>query len=180
MLVEMRVMSLILDPLTHVPIVLLKDMEEKIAIPIWIGILEAAAIEMKLNPDRHPISRPMTHDLLNNILETFGIEVKKIVVCDLRDNTFYAEIHLEREGERFVIDARPSDSIALALRSGASIWVDEKVIEQSQTIDLTEEGVLEKLTPKPESSDTSEKSDQEKWAEILERMSPEDFGKYKM
>lgn len=180
MLVEMRVMSLILDPLTHVPIVLLKDVEETFAIPIWIGILEAAAIEMKLNPERHAISRPMTHDLMNNILSAFDIEVKKVVVCDLRDNTFYAEIHLERDGQEVVMDARPSDSIALALRSGASIWVDQKVIEQSQTIDLTEEGMIEKLSPQPEASDSSEKSEKDKWSEILERMSPEDFGKYKM
>ena len=164
----MEVTGLTIDPFTNMPIIILKDLEQKNTIPIWIGLIEASAIATEL--EKIELSRPMTHDLLKNILIELGITVEKIEVCDLKENTFFANIHLEtKNGKKLVIDARPSDAIALALRTKAKIFVDEKVISKARRIDLSKEATTDE-----------ERLKQEKWAEILESLSPEDFGKYKM
>ena len=173
MLIEMKVTGLTIDPFTNMPIIILKDMEEKSALPIWIGLIEASAIATEL--EKIQLSRPMTHDLVKNILQTLNVSVEKVEVNDLCDNTFYARIFLRNNpdhgGQEFVIDSRPSDAIALALRSGAPIFVDKKVIEKSRSVDLGKESKESKL---------GEKSEKQKWTEILENLNPEDFGKYRM
>lgn len=165
MLIEMKISGLTIDPITNTPIVILKDLEEKKAIPIWIGIFEASAIAAEM--EKIIFSRPMTHDLLHDVIKTLGIEIVKIEINDLKNNTFYASIFLNRAGESIIIDARPSDAIALALRAGASIFVEEKVIEKSRSIDFGSNSDFETLK-------------EEKLKEFLENLSPEAFGKYKM
>lgn len=167
MLIQMKVTGLTIDPFTNMPIIILKDLEEKSALPIWIGLIEASAIATEL--EKIELSRPMTHDLIRNILHSLQVTVKKIEVNDLHDNTFYATICLECNGREFTIDSRPSDAIALALRTGAAIYVEQRVIEKSRNIDLSKEGKEEE-----------HKIKQEKWTEILENLNIEDFGKYKM
>jgi hypothetical protein len=164
MFVEMKVAGIVLDPYTNVPIVVLKDMEEKTTVPIWIGLVEASAIAMEL--EKIKIQRPLTHDLLKNVLLELKVEVLKIEVTDLRDNTYFALIYLDKGGEIMSIDSRPSDAIALALRTKSPIFVSDKVIEKSQKVDARD------------ASFTEENKD--KWTEILENLNPEDFGKYKM
>jgi len=166
MLIKMKVAGLTIDPLTNTPIVILKDAEEKKAIPIWIGLFEASAIATEL--EKITFSRPMTHDLINDILKIINIEIIKIEIHDLRNNTFFANIHLLKEGKSLVVDSRPSDAIAIALRAGAPIFVDEKVIEKSRNVDFGK-----KITELDKMKD-------EKLKEFLENLSPEDFGKYKM
>ncbi len=166
MLIEMKVSGLTIDPITNTPIVILKDLQESKAIPIWIGLFEASAIATEL--ERVVFSRPMTHDLFNECLKALDVTVNKIVLADIRNNTFFANIYLSKEGQNFTIDARPSDAIALALRARAPIFVDENVIEKSRNIDF---GIkisdLDKLK-------------EDKIKEFLENLSAEDFGKYKM
>lgn len=166
MLIKMKVSGLTIDPLTNTPIVILKDMQEKKAIPIWIGLFEASAIATEL--EKITFSRPMTHDLLTDILRVLEIEVTKIEINDLRNNTFFANIYLVKEGRILVIDARPSDAIAIALRANAPIFVDDKVIEKSRNVDFGT-----KLTD-------IDKLKDENLKEFLENLSPDDFGKYKM
>lgn len=166
MLIRMKVAGLTIDPLTNTPIVILKDMDEKKAIPIWIGLFEASAIATEL--EKITFSRPMTHDLMYEILKAVKIEIIKIEIHDLRNNTFFANVHLLRGTEIIVIDSRPSDAIALALRANASIFVDEKVIEKSRNVDFGK-----KITELDNLKD-------DKLKEFLENLSPEDFGKYKM
>jgi len=156
---EMKVKGLTLDPLSSMPVILLKEVAGRQTIPIWIGILEASAIAAEL--EKITLSRPMTHDLLNNIIYTLGAQVIRIEVNDIKDNTFYATIFLKKE---IAVDARPSDAIALALRSDSPIFVSKKVIERSRRIDLSVNVGAEKG----------------KWEGVLEKLSPEDFGKYKM
>ncbi len=167
MQIEMKVTGLTIDPFTNMPIIILKDLEEKSALPIWIGLIEASAIATEL--EKIKLSRPMTHDLIKNILDVLKVSVSRIEVHDLADNTFYARITLVNHGSEHVIDARPSDAIALALRVGAPIFVDKKVIDKSRQIDLGKE-----------ENEGSPKSDDQRWAEFLENLNPEDFGKYKM
>ena len=162
---EMKVSGLTMDPQTNTPIVVLKDPTSVTSLPIWIGLLEATAIATEL--EQVQFSRPMTHDLLKNIMSHLGVKVDRVEVCDLRDNTFYAWIYLEVNGKETRIDARPSDALAIALRVNARIYMDEKVIEKS--------GKLEPVG-KVEIKDEEAK----KWTEILENLSAEDFGKYKM
>jgi len=166
MLIKMKVAGLTIDPLTNTPIVILKDIDEKKAIPIWIGLFEASAIATEL--EKITFSRPMTHDLIYEILKAMKIEVIKIEIHDLRNNTFFANIHLLKDEETIVIDSRPSDAIALALRANATIFVDEKVIEKSRNVDFAK-----KITELDNLKD-------DKLKEFLENLSPEDFGKYKM
>ncbi len=166
MLIKMKVSGLTIDPLTNTPIVILKDMQEKKAIPIWIGLFEASAIATEL--EKITFSRPMTHDLLTDILRVLGVEVTKIEINDLRNNTFFANIYLVKDGKNLVIDVRPSDAIAIALRANAPIFVDDKVIEKSRNVDFGT-----KLTDLDKLKD-------EKLKEFLENLSPDDFGKYKM
>ena len=166
MLIKMKVAGLTIDPLTNTPIVILKDVDEKKAIPIWIGLFEASAIATEL--EKITFSRPMTHDLIYELLRTIGVEVIKVEIHDLRNNTFFANIHLLKDNETLVVDSRPSDAIALALRASAEIFVDEKVIEKSRNVDFGKK-----------MSDLDNLKD-EKLKEFLENLSPEDFGKYKM
>jgi hypothetical protein len=162
----MRVSGLTIDPLTNTPIVVLKDLQNKKAIPIWIGLFEASAIATELEKIVFP--RPMTHDLFNEFLKSFGVMVNKIEIVDIRSNTFYANIFLSRDGQTYTIDARPSDAIAIALRASAPIFVDEIVVEKSRNVDYGMKlNELDKLK-------------EEKIKEFLENLSAEDFGKYKM
>lgn len=162
MWVEMKVRGLALDPVSNMPIIILRDEEEKRSLPIWVGIYEANAIALELEKISTP--RPMTHDLIKNIVESVEAKVEKIVVNDLRDNTFFALIHLLLGEEEITVDSRPSDAIALALRMGAPIFVEEDVVKRAKSVDVA-----------PKESD-----DQEKLKEWLENLKPEDFGKYKM
>jgi len=162
---EMTVSGLTIDPFTNSPIMILKDVDSDKAVPIWIGLLEATAIASEL--ENIKFSRPMTHDLLKIIMETMAIKVTRVEVCDLRDNTYFALIHLDREGQEEIIDARPSDAIALALRVKAPIYVAEVVIQKARRVDLSAKEAI-----------TTE--DAKKWTEILEGLDPEDFGEYKM
>jgi hypothetical protein len=162
---EMKISGLTMDPHTNTPIVVLKDPESEVSLPIWIGLLEATAIATEL--EQVQFSRPMTHDLIRNLMSHIGVKVEKVEVCDLRDNTFYAWIYLNIDGKQTRIDSRPSDALAIALRAKAKIYVDEKVIEKSGRVEAES---------KPEVKDDEAK----KWTEILENLSPEDFGKYKM
>jgi hypothetical protein len=162
MWVEMKVRGLALDPVSNMPIIILRDEEEKRSLPIWVGLFEANAIALELEKISTP--RPMTHDLIKNILESVEAKVEKIVVNDLRDNTFFALIHLRLGDEEITVDSRPSDAIALALRVGAPIFVDEDVVRRARSVEVA---------PK-------EADDQEKLKEWLQNLKPEDFGKYKM
>ncbi len=158
-MVRMKVAKIILDPVTNSPIVILKDLEERRALPIWIGLFEANAIAMKLEEAVTP--RPMTHDLIKEILESLTTKVKKVVVDDLLENTFYATIYLDApDGKEIQIDSRPSDAIAMALRTMAPIYVKQEVISKAKSFDLTQESDLLK--------------------EWLESLDPEDFGKFKV
>ncbi|RJR42080.1 MAG: bifunctional nuclease family protein [Deltaproteobacteria bacterium] len=165
MLRQMTVSGLTIDPFTNSPIMILKDVDSDKAVPIWIGLLEATAIASEL--ENIKFSRPMTHDLLKIIMENMQIQVTKVEVCDLRDNTYFALIYLNREGKEVTIDARPSDAIALALRVKAPIFVAEVVIQKARRVDLSAKEAI-----------TTE--DAKKWTEILEGLDPDDFGKYKM
>ena len=165
MLHKANVAGLTMDPTSNTPIIILKTEAGDQTIPIWIGLLEATSIASVLQEIQ--FERPMTHDLFKNFSEHLNIRVSKVEVCDLRDNTFFALIHFDGEAQSFTLDARPSDAIAIALRFEAPIYVDEKVIEKSKR----GEGDVEVL-------DQSEEG--KKWAEYLENLSPEDFGKYKV
>jgi uncharacterized protein len=158
---EMKVSGLTVDPYTNTPIVLLKDLEEKEVVPTWIGFFEASAIATQL--EKVQLSRPMTHDLIKNLLDTLRVTVIKTEVTELRENTFFAIIHLDMDGTHFAIDARPSDAIALALRTDVPIYVHEEVIKKSRKIDLHQE-----------------KEGAEVLDDLLEGLSSKDFGKYKM
>ena len=167
MFIEMKVTGLTIDPFTSMPIIILRDIDDKSALPIWIGLIEASAIATELENIR--LSRPMTHDLMKIVLEKLGASVEKVAVTELKDNTFYSKIYIkDASGAIFELDARPSDAIAMALRTKAQIFVEKEVIDKSRKIDLTKE-----------SQDTDERR-KERWTEILENLSPDDFGKYKM
>lgn len=158
---EFKIKGLMMDPITNSPIVILQDVEKNTLLPIWVGIFEANAIALQI--ERVDTPRPMTHDLLKNMLLHFDAEVRKIVVNQLKDNTFYASIHLVREGETLAVDSRPSDAIALALRTDAPIFVTDDVIQNSRNITLDKA-----------------KLDPDEVKEWLENLRPEDLGKYKM
>jgi len=158
-LVRMTVKGLMLDPISNSPIVVLKDDEEKVLLPIWVGVFEANAIALKL--ENYETPRPMTHDLVNGILGSLGVKVIQVVVNELRESTFFARIHLSTDGRETEVDARPSDAIAIALRAEAPIYVDQSVLDQVQTI----------------SPDDPQDEKLRKW---FERLTPEELGKYKM
>ena len=166
--IEMRVGGLTLDPVTKTPIVILKDPDSKLNQPIWIGLMEATAMATELEGIK--MARPMTHDLLRSIVDTLGGVVEAIEVSDLRDSTYYASICLAVNGRTVSIDSRPSDAISLALRTKSPIFVAKKVLEASST--------LQQKMEDPQEQNLSNVS-RDKWAEILEKMSPDDF-KYKM
>ena len=165
MLHKVTIAGLAMDPDSNTPIILLKTEEGEQTLPIWIGLLEATSIASALQDIQ--FDRPMTHDLFKNLTQVLNIQVDRIDICDLKENTFYAEIHFASKEGSFTMDARPSDAIALALRFQAPIFVDQRVMEKShgnqaggEALDDSEEG--------------------KKWAEYLENLSPEDFGKYKV
>jgi bifunctional DNase/RNase len=161
MQIEMTIKGLMVDPITNMPIVILRDKEGQKVLPIWVGIFEANAIALQIENIATP--RPMTHDLLRNIIEDLKAAVQKVVVCDLQENTFYALIYLSLNGDTLAIDARPSDAIALALRTRAPIYVEDAVIDNAKTVDF--------------STETADADRLHKW---LESLDPDDLGKYKM
>ncbi|MEN6438085.1 MAG: bifunctional nuclease family protein [Syntrophobacter sp.] len=161
---QMKVTGLVMDPHSNTPILVLKDVKDETTLPIWIGLLEATAIATELENIQFP--RPMTHDLIRSFFDHLNVKVEKIEVCDLKDNTYYALIYI-RDGERLSpIDSRPSDAIAIALRTNAPIFVKDEVITKYLKSDET----------KP----SFEKGNKERWAEMLEKLDPSDFSKYKM
>src|SRR5512142_2779985 len=131
--IEMTIKGLMVDPITNMPIIILRDKDGQKVLPIWVGIFEANAIALQIENVATP--RPMTHDLLKNVITDLDASVQKIVVCDLKDNTFYALIHLLVNGHTVAVDARPSDAIALALRAKAPIFVEDVVIENARSLD---------------------------------------------
>jgi bifunctional DNase/RNase len=159
--IEMMIKGLMIDPITNMPIVILKDKGGDRVLPIWVGVFEANAIALQIENISTP--RPMTHDLIKNILTEIDADVQRIVVSDLRDNTFYAMIYLDRDGETIAIDARPSDAIALALRTRSPIFVEDSVVESAKGLDLSKEP-----------------TDSERLQKWLEGLNPDDLGKYKM
>ncbi len=165
MAIEMKVAGLTIDPLTNSPILILKNVAGDKSVPIWIGLLEATAIASEL--ENVKFSRPMTHDLMKNLMDLLGIKLAKIEICDLKDNTFFALLYLVFQNKEFSMDARPSDAIALALRSQAPIFVEEQVVQKSKAVDLGNKEEIQSEAGK-------------KWTELLESLNPDDFGKYKM
>ena len=159
--VEMKIRGLMMDPVTNMPIVILKDSGGDAVLPIWVGIYEANAIALEIEKVTTP--RPMTHDLIKNVLTGLDAQVKKVVVTELRDDTFFAVIWLEREGRIISIDSRPSDALAVALRLDCPIFVDDEVLKTSKVANLiSERGTNDELR---------------KW---LEGLNDEDLGRYKM
>jgi bifunctional DNase/RNase len=157
----MTIKGLMVDPITNTPIVILKDKDGDRVLPIWVGVFEANAIALQIENVATP--RPMTHDLLRNIITDLDGRVDRIVVSDLKDNTFFALIHLTVKGEGIAVDARPSDAIALALRTRAPILVEEAVIDNAKTVDFG-----------------SERLDNDKVQKWLESLDPAELPKYKM
>jgi bifunctional DNase/RNase len=156
----MEIKGLLMDPVSNMPVVILRDTEKGHFLPIWVGIFEANAIALEMEKVTTP--RPMTHDLLKNLLGELDARVDRIVINDLRDNTFFARIHLTRGDSTLSVDSRPSDAIALALRSQAEIFVEEEVLEKSRSL----------------RSDSDQDPDRlKKW---LEEASPDELGKYRM
>src|SRR6058998_308284 len=137
MQIEMSIKGLMVDPISNMPIVILRDKDGHKTLPIWVGMFEANAIALQIENIATP--RPMTHDLLRNVIHDLKASVEKIVVCDLQENTFYALIYLLLHGQSVAVDARPSDAIALALRTKAPIFVEDTVIDNAKTVDFTTE-----------------------------------------
>jgi hypothetical protein len=167
MWVEMKVKGVALDPLSNLPMIILHDMEEKRSLPIWVGIFEANAIALEL--EKIPTPRPMTHDLIKNVLEALQARVLKIVVNDLRENTFFAMIHLQLGSAEITVDSRPSDAIALALRVGAPIYVHDEVVLKAKAAEAAKESEGARPPGRPD--------DEAKVKEWLESIKPGDFGK---
>ena len=161
MQIEMTIKGLMIDPVTNMPIIILRDEAGDRVLPIWVGVFEANAIALQI--DNVEMPRPMTHDLLRNVIADLRASVSKVVVCDLQDNTFYALIYLQVGDEFVAVDARPSDAIALALRTRAPILVEDAVIEGAKSMDFS-----------PSQADT------ERLQQWLENLDPDDMGKYKM
>jgi len=159
--VEMKIRGLMMDPVTNMPIVVLKDSRGSAILPIWVGIYEANAIALEIEKVQTP--RPMTHDLLRNLLLGLNVRVHKVVVSELKEDTFYALIWMEREGQMMSMDSRPSDALALALRVDCPIYVEETVLKSSKL-----------------SNALTEKSQNEELRKWLEGLSDEDLGRYKM
>jgi uncharacterized protein len=158
---EVKIRGLMMDPATNQPVVVLKELQGTGVLPIWVGVYEAQAIALEI--EKVQTARPMTHDLLKNVLTGLNVHVQKVVVSDLKDDTFYALIWMEREGQTLSMDSRPSDALALALRLDCPIYVDDQVLKSS------------KIT-----SVVSEKSSNEELRKWLENLSDEDLGRYKM
>jgi bifunctional DNase/RNase len=170
--VEARVNGLILEHKTQQNIVILRETEGERILPIWIGSGEAQAIRRILSEEAFP--RPLTHDLIHIVIEGLKAKITRVVIADLRENTFYASIFVEREGEVLSIDARPSDSIALALRSKAPIYVNEDLLQPPPREDQAE------TTGEEPPRELSEQEKAEQLRRYLERLNPEDFGKFQL
>ncbi len=158
--VEMKIRGLLMDPVTNTPIVILKDSGSDTVLPIWVGVYEANAIALEIEKVSTP--RPMTHDLIKNVLTGLDAHVHKVVVTELKEDTFYAVIWMERDGHIISVDSRPSDALALALRVDCPIFVEEEVLKTSKKAGATSETTSEELR---------------KW---LEGLNDEDLGRYKM
>jgi uncharacterized protein len=161
MTIEMKIKGLMIDPITQMPIIILKDPKGDSVLPIWVGLFEANAIALQIEKIATP--RPMTHDLLKNVLGHLEASITKVVITDLKENTFYAVIHLSHHGTAVTVDSRPSDAIAVALRADAPIFVDEDVITRARSVDMTKEA-----------------GESDRLRQWLEKLDPEDLGKYEM
>jgi bifunctional DNase/RNase len=159
--VEMKIRGLMMDPVTNMPIVVLKDLNGNSVLPIWVGIYEANAIALEIEKVSTP--RPMTHDLIKTLLLGLGTGIRKVVVSELKDDTFYAVIWLDKDGDLISVDSRPSDALALALRLDCPIYVDESVLKSSKRSNAAADKVSDE--------------EQRRW---LESLDDEDLGRYKM
>ena len=159
--IEMAIKGLMVDPITNMPIIVLREAEGQRVLPIWVGVFEANAIALQVENVQTP--RPMTHDLLKTVIDQLGGRVERIVVCELKENTFYATLHVLSAKGLLEVDARPSDAIALALRSGARIFVDDAVIQNARSVEMSHE--------------TVDVGRLQRW---LENLPDDDLGKYKM
>lgn len=176
MMIEMKVKGLTLDPQTNVPIVILGETEGERALPIWVGIFEAHAIAREMESFETP--RPMTHDLIKNIINDLHGRVDRILINDLKDNTFFAEIHLSVNASDLVVDSRPSDAIAVALRMGSPIFVEEKVLDEAKSIEFSEREVkagAEAEGGAPGGADAPLAAGPEDVKEWLKDLKPDDF-----
>ena len=162
MQIEMTIKGLMVDPITNMPIIILRDKDGQRVLPIWVGVFEANAIALQIENVQTP--RPMTHDLLKNIIDDLSAQVERIVVTELKENTFYALIHLRTNGHSIEVDARPSDAIALALRTRSPIFVEEAVIQNARSVENSRESSMDVTRL-------------QKW---LEGLSEDELGKYKM
>lgn len=160
-MIKMEIKGLLMDPVSNMPVVVLRDSTNGFFLPIWVGVFEANAIALQIEKITTP--RPMTHDLLKNLLSELDAKVERIVINDLKDNTFFARIHLLRGDVRWNVDSRPSDAIALALRVNAEIFVEEDVLERSKSL-------------RPE----GEEGDPDRLKKWLEEVNPDELGKYQM
>ena len=160
MLIEMSIKGLMVDPVTNMPIVLLRDADNERVLPIWVGPVEANAIALQVENVAPP--RPMTHDLLRNLLVELGATLTRVVISDLRESTFFAYLELHRNGDVIFVDARPSDALALSIRTRTPVFVDTKVLDRSRSVEVS-----------------SEQADQERLQRWLESLDPDDLG-YKM
>jgi bifunctional DNase/RNase len=160
-LVRMEIKGLMLDPTSNIPIVVLREQGGQVFLPIWIGVFEANAIALRIEGVEPP--RPLTHDLLRSVFLHFEATVFRVVISDLRENTFFAQIQVRHDGRESVIDSRPSDAIALAIRSDAPIFVKREVLDRARAVDLA-----------------TQATDEEKLKEWLEELNPDDLGKYTM
>ncbi len=160
--VEMKIRGLMVDPSTNMPVVILKDPKSEAVLPIWVGLYEANAIALEV--EKSTTARPLTHDLLKNVVNGLNAQIQRVVVSELRGDTFYAVIWMEQNGEIVAIDARPSDALALALRSDCPIFVAEEVLQAAKVV--------------PSASDNQPSAQElRRW---LENLGDEDLGKYKM
>jgi len=158
---EVKIRGLMMDPVTNMPVVVLKETQGNGVLPIWVGVYEANAIMLEIEKVQTP--RPMTHDLLKNVLTGLNVRVQRVVVCDLKDDTFYALIWMERDGQVISMDSRPSDALALALRLDCPIFVEDQVLKSSKKASIV-----------------SEKSSSEELRKWLENLNDDDRGRYKM
>ena len=159
-MIEMNIKGLMVDPITNMPIIILRDSDGQKVLPIWVGVFEANAIALQIENVAPP--RPLTHDLVKAVLTELGARLVRVVIHDLKDSTFYAYLELMRDAERTLIDVRPSDALALALRCKAPVFVHPRVLDRAQQTDVT-----------------SEQADQERLQRWLESLDPDDLG-YKM
>ncbi len=181
---RMDIAGLAMDPVTRSPVMILKDPETKMGVPIWIGPFEADSIRMVL--DKQPPPRPITHDLFVDALNRLNAKVSRVEITDLKDNTYFAKVVIEAGGREFELDSRPSDAVSLSVRFDAPVYMAQQVFEAAK-IPLADEGDSETTdeADEPEAEAAEEKvkfddSNKDKWAELLEKLKPENLSKYKM